>query len=101
MELAVAIVLASLITSAAYVYAPMLRLHAARRLRMGLPAGVVSPTAPEVPATELVELPEFVAEFCEQESEPFAREDAKADAKRLYAQSGDWSVVMQELEKLY
>ena len=98
---ALALVLSTLIASAAYVYAPMLRLYAARRLRVSLPAGVVTPTAPEIPAAELVELPENVIAFCEQESEPFAREEAKEDAKRLYASHGDWSVVMQELEKLY
>jgi hypothetical protein len=93
------IVLAAFIVSAAYVYAPLLRLHAARLLRVSLPAGAVSPTAPEVPVQTLIELPAAVAAWCERESEQFARDEARGEAKRLYAETGDWNVVLQELEK--
>lgn len=93
------LVVAAFIVSIAHVYAPLLRLHAARRLRIGMPAGTLSPTAPAVPATELIELPPQIERWCEQESEEFARDEAKETAKRLYAAHGDWNVVLGELEK--
>lgn len=88
---------AVIVASAAYVYAPILRLHAGRRLHVNLPANAVSPGSPEVVAPP-VELPAGVVRWCEQESEEWARQEARDRARQLYAEHGDWNVVMQHLE---
>jgi len=93
------LIVAAFIVSVAYVYAPLFRLHAARLLRVSLPAGTLSPTAPAVPITEQIVLPHQVEAWCEQESEEFARNEARGMAKQLFAEHGDWNVVLQELEK--
>ena len=93
MEVLAAVVVAS----AAYVYAPVLRVHAARRLHVSLPANTAAPGAGPVTAPP-VELPDAVAEWCEQESEEWARAEQRERARQLYAEHGDWNVVMQHLE---
>ena len=88
---------AVIVMSAAYVYAPVLRVHAARRLHVSLPTGAVSPGAEPVVAPP-VELPAKVAKWCDQESEEWARAEQRERARQLYAEHGDWNVVMQHLE---
>lgn len=88
---------AVIVASAAYVYAPVLRVHAARRLHVALPSNAVAPGAEPV-APPPVELPDGVAKWCEQESEEWARAEQRERARQLYAEHGDWNVVMQHLE---
>jgi hypothetical protein len=92
------VVAAAVVVSLAYVYAPLLRVHAARRLRVELPAGSVAPGAEPllVPA---VELPPTVEAWCRAESEPWAQDEARARARVLYAEHGDWNVVLHHLEQ--
>jgi hypothetical protein len=89
---------AAVVVSAAYVYAPLLRVHAARRLRVELPAGAVSPGADPVAAPP-VELTPTVEAWCAAESEPWAQDEARARARVLYAEHGDWNVVLHHLEQ--
>jgi hypothetical protein len=94
MEVFAAVVVASL----AYVYAPIARVHAARRLRVSLPAGSVAPGADAVvPAP--IELPDAIEAWCAAESEDWAQAEARANARALFAEHGDWNVVLQELQR--
>lgn len=94
MEVFAAVVVASL----AYVCAPLVRVHVARRLRLELPAGVAAPGSdPVLPLP--IELSAEVAAWCAQESADWAQDEARATARQLYAVHGDWSTVLQELER--
>lgn len=42
--------------------------------------------------------PDKVIEFCARESEQWAREDLMRRAQQLYAEYGDWDVVLTQLE---
>lgn len=94
MELIVAV----LIASAAFVYAPLLRVHAARRLRVAMPAGAVAPGA-EAVAPPPVELHAAVEKWCAGWTDDWARDESRARARDLFAKHGDWNVVLQELER--
>lgn len=86
----------AVVMSAAYVYAPILRVHAARRLRFSVPA--VEQQLRELAAAQpAVELPEAIAAICEAESEDWAREQQRDRARALYAEHGDWGMVAQHL----
>ena len=93
------LILVALIVSGAYVYAPLLRLHASRRFGVSLPPGVLTPDAPAVPVQpKPVELPEKVEEWCQGWFDEWARAEAKQKARKLFAESGDWNVVLVTLE---
>lgn len=99
MDVGLALVAVAFIVSAAYVYAPIARVHAARRLRVPVPAGVVTPTAAAL-AVPPVELPAGIGKLCDRESEPWAREYLRERARAFYAEHGDWNVVAAELERV-
>ena len=92
------LIVAAFIASAAYVYAPLLRVHAARRLRVPMPAGAVSPGA-ESMAPPPVELHPAVAAWCDAWVDEWAREESRTRARDLFAKHGDWNVVLAELER--
>lgn len=97
--LAIALVACALIVSAAYVYAPVARVHAARQLRVPLPAGAVAAAADPIAAPP-VELPDSVKRLAALESEPWAQDFVRERARTLYAESGDWQQVVAELERI-
>lgn len=97
LDLAVAIVLASLVATAGYVYAPILRMHAGRTLHVPLPANSVAPGSPAVMPPP-IELPAKVEALCNAESEGWAKAAARETARVLYAQSGNWDAVLVEME---
>lgn len=94
------VVAAAVVVSLAYVYAPILRVHAARRLRFVLPANAVAPGSPAVVPPTSAELPAGVEKWCRAESEEWAQNEMRERAKRLYAEHGDWDVVLNELERI-
>lgn len=94
----------SLIVSAAYVYAPLLRMHAARLFGVSLPAGVVTPEAsalvvPPKPV-KLVELPEAVESWCSGWYDEATQNEQRNVARELYSQSSNWDSVLMDLERL-
>jgi hypothetical protein len=96
--LAAAIAAAAFVVSAAYVYAPVLRVHAARRLRFS-PAAVAAASIEQL-QPEALKLPDAVERLARAESEPWAADYIRQQAQRLYAESGDWNVVVGKLEQL-
>ena len=89
----------ALIVSFAYVYAPVLRVHASRRFGVSLPAGAVAPdAAPIVVPPKPVELPPDVEQWCAGWYDPWAQQESRDRARKLFAESGDWTVVLQTLE---
>ena len=91
-------IVVSVVLATAYVYAPLLRVHAARRMRLPLPPGAVAPAADAV-AVPAPEVPEAVRRWCEQWRDEWAREEALAEAQRLYAITGDWNEVLVKMEQ--
>lgn len=88
----------SLVVSCAYVYAPILRIHAARALHMQMPEGAVAPGAGAI-ATPQPPLPKAIEQFCAAESEPWAQLQGRERARALYAQLHNWDAVMVALQK--
>lgn len=88
----------AIILSFAYVYAPVLRVHASRRFGVSLPAGAVaSDSAPVVATPAPVELPLDVELWCSGWADPWAQQESRDYARKLFAESGDWTVVLQTL----
>lgn len=87
----------SLIVSIAYVYAPLLRVHAAKRLHTPLPASAIAPGAdPFVPPP--IALPEGVEKWCSGWADEWAQNESRDRARALYAEHGDWEKVLTLLD---
>jgi hypothetical protein len=89
---------AAIVVSLAYVYAPVLRVHAARRTRVALPAGAAAPGADPVPAPP-PELPAAVEKWCDAWMDQDTRDEARETARILFAEHGNWDVVLGEMER--
>jgi hypothetical protein len=88
----------ALVLAFAYVYAPLLRVHAARRFGLVLPVAERQAAAAALPSPAAIELPAAVVRRAAQESEPWAREETAERARALFAEHGDWNVVLQLLD---
>lgn len=64
------------------------------------------PGAPRIEAKDSAQpdsppllLPDNVLDYCNHDSEEFAREDCKKRARRMFPDSGNWEVVLVQLKR--
>lgn len=89
------LIAAACIVSVAYVYAPWLRTHT----RLGPVRGLLGTPPTLLPGAGVVELPPEIEKWCDAWMDQFARDEAKETARALYAEYGNWDVVLQALER--